>query len=141
MLSWEFDISPSSFDEMEEHETPEELALANAKGKAREVAEKHPNSLVLGVDTVVAVDDHQLGKPKDKEDHRRILNLLSGSVHQVISAICLIDSSTGKELCANEATTIFMDKLNEKEVEDYISEVVIGQVQIELLLGTMQKKE
>ena len=67
-----------------------DLVLRNAIGKAEEIAEKFPDAIVLGVDTVGALDDHILEKPKDYDDAFRMLQILQGNTHEVLSGLCLI---------------------------------------------------
>lgn len=116
-----FVVDPSDFEEKEEHETPRELALHNAIGKAEEIALRHDNALILGVDTVVTIDEHQIGKPKNAKDAKRILNLLHGRTHEVITAICLIDTETGKRKTGVSKTLVTMDNMEEWEMNEYIA--------------------
>lgn len=116
----EFKVHPSNFEEKDTHLSPEILALHNAKGKARDVAKHYKNALIIGVDTVGAYKDHILNKPKDDKDALRILKTISGTTHYVVSAICIIDTKTGKTLSATEKTAIQMDKLTLKQMKDYI---------------------
>ena len=116
----DFIVHPSEFEEKEQHLTPEELALHNAIGKAQTVARKYRDALIVGVDTVVAFQDHQIGKPKDEDDAKRILRLLSGTTHKVISAICIIDSKNEKNVSGLETTLITMDRLDEADIEAYV---------------------
>ena len=75
--------------------------------------------VVISADTVVAVNDEILGKPVDKEDARRMLNLLSGRVHQVYTGVTISDGK--KHITFSEKTDVIFYKLTEKEIEDYIS--------------------
>lgn len=120
-LKLDFIVHPSKFEEKDTHITPEELALHNAMGKAQDVARHYKNALILGVDTVVAFQDHQIGKPRDIEDAKRILRLLSNTTHKVISAICIIDTDNFKNVTAVETTFITIDRLEESEIEAYIA--------------------
>ena len=120
-IGLQFIIHPSDFEEKDTHLTPEELAMHNAMGKAQKVALKYKNALIIGVDTVVAFQNHQLGKPKDKEDAKRILRLLSNTTHKVISAVCIIDTDSKKNISALETTLVTIDRLDEKEIEDYVN--------------------
>ena len=119
-MGFDFISVPSTFEEKDEHLTPEELALHNAVGKAREVAKKHPKETVLGVDTVVAYKNHQLNKPKNDADAKRMLKTLSEKKHKVISAVCLIDGKKGEERSATEETSVKMRKIAKEEIEDYV---------------------
>jgi len=71
------------------NERPLDYAQRLACDKARAVFARHPADAVLGADTVVVVDEHLLEKPRDERDAARMLNLLSGRTHQVITGICL----------------------------------------------------
>jgi septum formation protein len=73
-----------------------ELALHNARLKARTTAERHPaGTLVLGVDTVVAVDDDVLGKPSGPAEARAMLERLEGREHAVVSGLHLTGVGEG----------------------------------------------
>ncbi len=71
------------------HEAPEEFVLRVATDKARAVAKRHPDGWVLGADTVVVLDNQILGKPVDEDDARRLLTLLAGRWHEVLTGFCL----------------------------------------------------
>ena len=75
--------------------------------------------LIISADTVVAVDGEILGKPIDKEDARRMMNLLSGRIHQVYTGITV--SQGEKTHTFSEKTDVEFLKLSEQEIEDYIS--------------------
>ena len=75
--------------------------------------------LVLGADTIVVCDEHILGKPSDPHDAHRMLRLLSGRTHQVITSVCLI-SSVGVDI-ASETTSVTMQTLTDQEIQNYIS--------------------
>lgn len=75
--------------------------------------------LVLGADTVVVCDDEILGKPADDADAMRMLRLLSGRTHQVITGVCLI-SAAGVEVAA-ESTWVTMLTLSDEEILAYIA--------------------
>lgn len=85
---------------------------------ARDKAEAVPGELVLGADTVVVVDNQILGKPVDATDAVRMLRLLSGRRHEVLTGICL----KGRELILDhEITAVFFSPLTENEIRDYVA--------------------
>jgi septum formation protein len=103
----------------------ERLALA----KARVVAARHPGEFVLGADTTVVVDQHILNKPEDDEDARRMLRLLSGRSHQVITGVCLMvaelrngngELRTGFVDVRSETTTVCFAELSESDIDFYV---------------------
>lgn len=71
-------------------EAPGAYALRMARLKAQDVASQHPGAFILGADTVVALSGLILGKPTDEADARRMLGLLSGREHTVVTACCLV---------------------------------------------------
>src|SRR5277367_5442969 len=80
-----FVVQPADIDEtLRAGEVPREYAERLAREKALAVWRLRPQDLVLGADTIVAVDDAILGKPVDGEDAARMLRLVSGRVHRVI---------------------------------------------------------
>lgn len=87
--------------------------------KAAEVYKRHQDKLVLACDTVVVLDGFILGKPKDKEDAGRMLHLLSGKEHEVISSVTLISSLRSHSF--SNRTKVSFYPLSDKEISDYIA--------------------
>lgn len=103
-------------------ELPLEYAKRLAREKARAVAQtRHlgQGDLVLGADTVVVVDEHLLEKPADEADATRMLRLLSGRTHQVVTGVCLIGE--GFEEVRAETTEVTFDRLSEEEIAMYVA--------------------
>jgi septum formation protein len=120
-IGLEFIVHPSDFEEKNTNALPEELVAHNSIGKAQDVVRHYRNALVIGVDTLVAFQDHVIGKPKDKEDAKRILRLLSNTTHKVISGICVMDSDTKKTISGIEETFVTIDRLDEEDIENYVN--------------------
>lgn len=116
-----FIVHPSSFEEKDGDMPPEDLVIHNAIGKAQQVARHYKNSLIIGVDTIVVVAGHVLGKPKNKEDAKRILRLLSNTTHKVISGLCVMDTNSKKTISAIEETLVTIDRLDEEDIENYVN--------------------
>jgi septum formation protein len=94
-------------------------ALRLAGEKAGAVAQRFPQSLVLGADTIVIVDDEILGKPASRQDAARMLRRLSGRTHQVFTAVCL--AIPGKSADTRSCTTqVHFRELKEGEIQEYI---------------------
>jgi septum formation protein len=102
-------------------EAPAEYALRVAKAKARDVARKHPGHWVLGADTIVVVDNLILGKPKDVADGQRMLRLLSGRVHQVMTAFVLITANGQEYKHQTVATTVTFKLLSDEQIQEYLA--------------------
>lgn len=120
-IGLDFIVHPSDFQEKENGLPAHELAIYNALGKAQEVARHYKNALIIGVDTVVALNDRIIGKPKNEQDAREILRFLSNTTHQVISGICVMDTRTRKTITATETTNVTMDRLEETDIDAYIT--------------------
>ncbi len=94
----------------------ETLSFRKAEAVAK-IAE--PNSLIIGADTVVAINGEILGKPKNKADADRMLHLLSGNTHQVLTGVTLLYN--GKRHTAHAVTDVTFQTMTEQEIADYIS--------------------
>ena len=89
-ISSSFEVCPSTFDEVVSHDLSIKEQVAKiALEKGKEVHHKYPHDLVISADTIVVLDNQVIGKPKDKEDAKRILRLLSGKTHEVLTAFSL----------------------------------------------------
>ena len=99
---------------------PTRLAEALSAIKARNVAAKLEDGWILAGDTVVSLGDRVYGKPVDRRDARRILSTLSGTTHQVITAVTLLDAATGAELTRHDTTAVTMRSLSDDELEAYL---------------------
>lgn len=103
--------------------TPEEAVLHIARGKAREVAEGHPEALVLGADTAVVIKtragERLLGKPKDAADAAAMLKSLQGTTHRVITGVWVCGPA-GEEGFA-EQTAVTFYPMTEADIADYIA--------------------
>jgi len=90
-VGWEFEKHSADIDETERAgENPAHYVQRLAKEKAETVAANYKNEMVLGADTTVVIDGFIIGKPKDLEDARRMLKLLSGRTHEVLTGVALV---------------------------------------------------
>lgn len=96
-----------------------EIPLSLAAQKAKAVAELYPNDVVIGCDTGVILGDVMLGKPRDKEDARRMISALSGKVHQVVTGCSLWHK--GVNIGFSNITDVEFYELSSEEIEAYIS--------------------
>jgi septum formation protein len=96
------------------------LAREKADAVFREISsESGPPPLVLGADTTVTLDNHILGKPADAPDAVRILQLLSGRTHLVITGVAVV-TAQGTEVAA-EVTAVRFLSLSDREIDDYVA--------------------
>ena len=109
--------------------SPAAFAEMASNYKARSVADEYPDRIILGADTVVASKGQIYGKPRDREDARRILNALTGTTHKVITGVTLLAghslSALGKcsfsrRLIRNAVTRVTMRAMNAAELEAYL---------------------
>ncbi len=120
LIGLPFEVQIPTFEEhtAQSISVPGDLALANARGKAEEVARSHPESVILGVDTVVSIGGEILGKPENGEDAVRMLSLLQGKTHTVWTALCFINNETTE--LAIEHTEVDFLPMNEEEIQAYV---------------------
>jgi nucleoside triphosphate pyrophosphatase len=102
--------------------TPQELALFNANRKAAAVATRHPEKVVLAADTIVALGREVFGKPRDFDDARRMLKMLVGRTHVVITGVALIRPKMWGALQV-ERTAVKFRALPEIEIERYLETI------------------
>ncbi len=118
-IGWEFTTISSAVDENIEENRPIPLVKTLAEKKAGYFASTHPHHLIIGADTVVAIDDEILGKPRDREDARSMLKTLSGRWHQVYTGVSLI--YRGRQKTFYEETRVKMYPLSEEDLNDYLA--------------------
>jgi len=114
-------VDPADLDESAlKDETPRRLALRLAQEKARAVAVRHSNAFVLGADTVVAVGRRVLGKPADSGEAHRMLALLSGRAHRVLTGVAVIAPDGRIASRLSEARVTFK-RLTPAEADGFIA--------------------
>jgi septum formation protein len=121
LAGFHFDIVPADVDETPNPaENPQEYALRVARDKADEVGLtcQDPATVVLGADTVVVAGDEILGKPKDSDDARRMLQMLSGTAHDVLTAVVIRHQSA--ERTAVVTTRVWFQPLDDSEISWYV---------------------
>lgn len=116
----EFSVDPSSAPEIPRPgEAPAAFARRVAIDKAADVARRHPGAVVLGADTVVTIDDRIFGKPRDRDEARRMLTSLSDRTHIVLTAVAIIDGHGVVEDIEVE-TQVDFRALSAAEIETYL---------------------
>ena len=115
-----FEVQPAHIPEDPlPREAAKDCAERLARQKALAVAQKRPKDIVLGADTVVVVDSQLLGKPSDAADAARMLRMISGREHQVITGVCLVVD--GKPSVASETTTVTVSELTDQDIAAYVA--------------------
>lgn len=116
-----FQTAKPDFDETPQTgESAEATALRLAAGKARSLAEAFPAALIIGTDQVAWCEGRQLGKPMNAEKAQQMLARLSGRKVEFYSALCLLNSASGRLYMHVDKTTVFMRKLDNRQIENYL---------------------
>jgi len=116
----DFTIDPADVDErVLPNETPEGYALRVALDKARVAAARAGAGIVIAADTIVVLENEILGKPADARDAERMLTMLSGKVHRVITGLAVMDAATGKTLSRASVTRVWFRSLAPREIASY----------------------
>ena len=117
-LGVRFTVRQPRFEETEQGDPPQ-VALANALGKALSVT-RGQGEIVLGVDTIVALDGHIYGKPADEAQARTTLETLSGATHTVFSGVALVGPSA-EPRTAVAATAVTFRALDRATIDSYLA--------------------
>ncbi len=119
-----FNIVPSDATEIHQPQiTARELSQVNAYRKARAVAKKHPDALVLGADTLVALDSELFGKPATLEAAYTMLEKLQGHTHEVVTGICLLHLRQHRQKVFAESTAVTFHPLDAVGIRRYLNRV------------------
>lgn len=122
-VGWEFEASAADIDETR---LPSEAAVTYVKRlaqtKAETVAQRTGTGLVLGADTVVVIDQEVLGQPRDDDDARRMLGLLNGRWHEVVTGVALMHRGPPSQiLIDHETTRVRFAELSAAEIAWYVA--------------------
>ena len=117
----QFEVVPSEIDEaLDDGPTPEAVA-GLALRKARVVAARAGEAVVLAADTVVVLDGAALGKPADPEEARAMLRRLRGREHKVITGVAVVDTRTGREATRAVASRVRMAAYSDATLDSYVA--------------------
>jgi len=118
---FDFQVEPAEIEESRsDFFSPGELTLFNSLRKAMTVATRYPTHLVLGADTIVALDSEVFGKPSDLEDARRMLRRLVGKTHDVITGVALVHAGRRRSISRTVRTRVKFRLLGDSEIEAYL---------------------
>lgn len=121
-IGMEFTVIPAKGEEHITKKEPEEVVMELSLQKAEEVAKgASKEAFVIGADTVVAYQGKILGKPKDEEDACRMLQELSGNIHEVYTGVTLIDNKSKEVHTFYEKTSVTMYPIEDEEIRNYIA--------------------
>jgi septum formation protein len=113
-------VSPADVDEsLRAGELPEAYAERLARAKSEKLAGPNPEAMIIGADTIVVIDDIVLGKPRDVADAERMLAILSGRSHTVMTAVAVHYKE--KTVSAVEVVDVTFRPLSEDEIRSYVA--------------------
>lgn len=123
-LKLEFEVVPSDAAEVfDDQLSPFEICQLNAHRKARAVAKKIPDAVVLGADTLVFLQSEILGKPADTAAAEQMLARLQGRTHQVVTGVSLIHLRAHREHMFAVTTDVTLLPLDTEQIRNYLTKV------------------
>ena len=116
-----FDIVDPGDAENSESLDPITRVRENALKKAEAVSARYPDRIVVAADTIVVLDGRIIEKPKDTDDAKRMLRVLGGRIHSVISAVAVVIKEIRLCTIQTEETQVSMRRLSEEEIDAYVA--------------------
>ncbi|HUI07328.1 MAG TPA: Maf family protein [Verrucomicrobiae bacterium] len=116
-------VRPDTVEEELTGAAPDVLSMQNAQRKARAVARRHPDAMVIGADTMVVLDGRIFGKPRDPAEAGRMLEQLCGRAHVVITGVCLLHRALDAELTFADTTRVWMRPLDRAQIQVYLGKI------------------
>ena len=120
---YEFSVVPPDVDESTfktNDVEPVEYAKRLALAKAKNVAQEHPNSIVIGADTIVDFQRRIIGKAVNAKEAKLITSELFSAPHKVITGIAIVRLSNGTELVRSDSTTVYPKKMTPEQIAEHI---------------------
>jgi len=116
-----FSVRTSAYDEdLDLPLRPRELARYLSRKKAEAVANRYRKAIIIAADTFIVIKDKLIGKPRNENDAVKILGMLNGKAHSVITGFTIIDTESNRTLSRSIATKVFFRKLGKKEIHAYV---------------------
>jgi len=120
-IGLKFEVEPSDYPEdMRSGLSPDELARVISLEKARAVASRHRNAVVIAADTFIMFRGKIMGKPGTEGEARKMLMRLRGKPHAVITGFTILDTDSDKVLTKSVATVVYIKNLTSEEVDAYV---------------------
>ena len=120
-LGFRFDVDASGCEEKIDSELePEELVRRISISKAKSVAARHKNAVIIAADTVGVIGKKILGKPHTENQAGKMLKEISGKPHTVVTGFTILDTATNKIVSGTVKTTVYIKKLTPQEINAYV---------------------
>jgi septum formation protein len=121
-IGLQFEVDPSFIQEtVEPGVPPPKLAVIMALAKAKAVAGRHRDAVIIAADSFIVIDGRILGKPHTPEEACRMLGDLSGRSHSAITGLAVVDTATGRTISRSTETRVYMKRLTPEEIDAYVS--------------------
>lgn len=108
----------SNVEEVENEMSPEDFVVHYSLKKAEKVFKTNPNSFVIGVDTIILIDNKIIGKPKNRKDAKKFLQILSGNFHTVLSGVSILYKE--KNVSNIEKTKVYFNQISANDIGEYL---------------------
>ena len=119
---FEVEVDVSNLDEKDvKKEDVIDLVMELAKLKVQIVAKRHPDSIIVGADTLVYFNGEEIGQPVDEKDAEEIMNKLNGTTHEVVTGLYVVNTNNGKFSHEHEVSEVKLRKINEEKIKEYIT--------------------
>ena len=120
-MGYEFEVIPADVDEtVQSGADPADEAVRLAVAKAEGVTGRVSPAVVIGADTLCALDGQILGKPRDRGHAAEMLRRLSGTRHHVITGICVLNTETGRRVAETVSTAVTMRPMTDEQIREYV---------------------
>jgi len=123
LITTDFKVIPSKQDEIVSDIIASDIVISLSKQKAEEIAETVLTGVIIGADTIVSLGSEILGKPKNAEDAKRMLSLISGKEHSVFTGITIIKKQENSIVKKSffEETRVIVNELSVLDIEKYLA--------------------
>ena len=122
MIGVNFKVDSSNInEEMNQKIEQNEIVMNISKAKAEKISHKYPDNIIIGADTIVVYNEKIFGKPKDKNESRKMLKALSGNCHKVITGVTIMNKKLGVLKTFSETTKVFVKKIPRNQIEFYVN--------------------
>lgn len=120
IITEDFLVATSQVDEeLPQNILPAQAVIMLAQKKAEAVAQRHPDDVIIGADTLVVLDDKILGKPRDSIEAENMLTALSGRAHEVHTGVCVWSKEATQ--CFSQTAVVTFAEMDKQEIESYVA--------------------
>ena len=120
-ISLKFEVDASDCkEEIDSELEPDEFVRQISIKKAKSVAVRHKNAIIIAADTIGVIGNKILGKPHTENEARKMLNEISGKSHSVITGFTVLDTATNKIMSRTVNTKVYIKKLTKQEIDAYV---------------------